>query len=101
MRGVKTIEYRSRLTRVRGRIFVYASLGRYPRAEEVAWAAKYGLDIDGLPRGVLVGTVELWECHEGGEDDDESEWWLRAPERLLPVVKPERRANPIWFRPFG
>ncbi len=95
MRGVKTVEYRSRPTRVRGRIYIYASLGRYPRADEAEWAQEFGLDdIDGLPRGVLVGTAELFDCQ--GE-----EWLLRAPERLAKPVRPERRANPVWFRPFG
>ncbi len=34
MRGVKTIEYRSRATRIRGRVYIYASLGRYSLNEE-------------------------------------------------------------------
>ena len=29
LRGVKTTEYRSRATKIRGRIYIYASLGRY------------------------------------------------------------------------
>jgi hypothetical protein len=95
MQGVKTVEYRSRPTRVRGRVFIYSSLGRWPAADEAEWAEEFGLDdIDGLPRGVLVGTVELFDCH--GE-----EWLLRAPERLAKPVKPARHPNPVWFRPFG
>lgn len=93
MHGDKTVEERTRPTRIRGRIFIYASLGRYKRDEEAEWAAEFGLDIDGLPRGVLVGTVELYDC-------DGVEWRLRGAERLPKPVKPDRHAQPVWFRPF-
>jgi hypothetical protein len=95
MRGVKTVEERSRPTKVRGRIYIYASLGRWPAADEAEWAEEFGIDdIDGLPRGVLVGTVDLYDCL--GE-----KWFLRAPERLTRPIKPERHPMPVWFRPFG
>lgn len=93
IRGVKTAEERSRPTHVRGRIYIYASLGRWPAADEAEWAEEFGLDVDGLPRGVLVGTVELYDSH--GEN-----WVFRAATRLAKPIKPERRPNPVWFRPF-
>ena len=34
LRGVKPIEFRSRPTNVRGRIYIYAALGRYSPEEE-------------------------------------------------------------------
>src|SRR5262245_27506378 len=58
MRGEKTVEYRQRPVKLRGRIYVYASLGRYSRQEEVDLAAEVGYEIDELPRGVVIGTVE-------------------------------------------
>lgn len=91
--GRQTIETRSQPTKIRGRVYVYASLGRYPRAAEMEWAQQYGLDIDRLPRGVLVGTVEIFDCY--GE-----EWRLRAPRRLRRPITPDRRPNPVWSRPF-
>jgi hypothetical protein len=94
MRGEKIVEYRSRFTHVRGRIYIYASEGRYTRAEEAAWAAEYAIDVDALPRGVIVGTVELYDCY--GE-----EWQLRLPGRLARPIAPTRRPNPVWSRPFG
>jgi hypothetical protein len=44
IRGVKPIEFRSRPTNVRERIYVYAALGRYSSEEEAAMMALYGID---------------------------------------------------------
>src|SRR4051812_8123533 len=93
MRGKKVVEQRSRPTNVRGRIYIYASLGRYKLAEENEWAEQYGLDVEGLPRGVIVGTVELYDCYG-------DEWYLRGAERLAKCYRPTARAQPVWFRPF-
>jgi hypothetical protein len=96
IRGVKTIEYRSRPTKIRGRIYIYASLGRYDAEEEEELMEEFGItdvDCDALPRGVLVGTVELYDCEEG-------EWMLRNPERLEQPVKPTKHPQPVWFTPF-
>ena len=96
MRGIKTTEYRSRRTNVRGRIYIYASLGRYHLESEKEMLAEYGItDISGdhLPRGVLIGTVELYDCDEG-------DWKLRDPQRLDEPVKPLVQPQPIWFYPF-
>lgn len=91
--GTVNVEYRSRATKVRGRIYIYASLGRGNKHEENEWGECFDLDMDSLPRGVIVGTVDLVGC-----DDDM--WYLRDPQRLSEPVKPKRRANPVWFYPF-
>ena len=44
LRGVKKIEYRTRRTKVRGRIYIYANLGRYSAAEEAELMAGYSID---------------------------------------------------------
>ncbi len=65
MRGIKPIEFRSRPTKIRERIYIYAGLERYSSEEETEMMAEYGIDdvaCDDLPRGVLIGTVELWKC---------------------------------------
>ena len=57
---------------------------------------KYGISdvsCDNLPRGVIVGTVELYDC-----DDDE--WYLRNPERATTLRKPKNKPQPVWFNPF-
>ena len=96
MRGVKKIEYRSRPTHVRGRILIYAAQGRYSPADEAEMMEDYGMnDIssDHLPRGVLVGTVELHDC-DGGR------WHLRKPDRATKLLKPKNHPQPVWFYPF-
>jgi hypothetical protein len=96
MRGIKDTEYRSGPTKIRGRIFIYAGLGRYSADDESVMLDEYGLseiDSDELPRGVLVGTVELFDC-------DGVEWYLRNPERADQLLAPKNHPQPVWFHPF-
>lgn len=96
MRGVKPIEFRSRATKIRGRIYIYASLGRYSAQEEAQMMEKYRLDdlnCDDLPRGVIVGTVELHDCNGG-------DWYVRDPERATTLRAPTNHPQPVWFRPW-
>jgi hypothetical protein len=89
--GMVNTEFRSRSTDVRGRIFIYASQTFTDDEREAA--IDYGLDFDSLPRGVIVGTVELVGCDEG-------DWFVKNPQRADELRKPARRANPVWFYPF-
>lgn len=96
MRGVKKTEYRSRPTKIRGRILIYASLGRYSEDEEAEMMEDYGIDdvaCDDLPRGVVIGTVDLHDCEEG-------DWHLKEPERAKTMRKPNNHPQPVWFAPF-
>jgi hypothetical protein len=96
LRGVKKIEYRSGPTKVRGRVLIYAGLGRYSAANEAAMMREYGIHnvaCDDLPRGVLVGTVDLFDC-DGGE------WHIRDPRRAAKLLKPKNQPQPVWFVPF-
>ena len=40
------------------RVYIYAGLQRIEPEDEARLAAEIGLDVDALPRGVIVGTVE-------------------------------------------
>jgi hypothetical protein len=96
MRGIKKIEYRSGPTKVRGRVLIYAGLGRYSAADEAEMMDEYGIrDVacDDLPRGVLVGTVVLYDC-DGGD------WYVRDPQRAAELRKPKNQPQPVWFFPF-
>ena len=59
LRGWKTLEIRSLSTQVRGPIYLYASkrLSTLPAAGLAA--AERGLDLETLPRGLLVGSVDV------------------------------------------
>jgi hypothetical protein len=46
----------SLLTRVRGRVLLYASLGRYRRDIEADIEAECGIELAGLPSRVIVGS---------------------------------------------
>jgi len=96
IRGLKTVEYRAGPTNIRGRILIYASRARYPDEEEAELCEDFGIrDVspDDLPRGVIVGSVELYDCQG-------DEWMLRNPRRATTCVAPIHRPNPVWFYPF-
>jgi hypothetical protein len=91
--GRKTIEYRSRATSVRERVYLYASkIPGPPEAfEEAGWSR------DDLPCGVILGSVEIIDCSRG---KDFYEWQLARPRRLKTPLKPTRRPQPMFFFPF-
>ena len=96
MRGVKTTEYRSGPTYIRGRILIYASQSRYQADDETEMLQEFGItdvDVDDLPKGVIIGSVELYDSNDG-------EWYLRDPQRAEKFVQPVNRPNPVWFYPF-
>jgi hypothetical protein len=96
MRGAKTSEFRSGPTNIRGRILIYASLAHSKDGDEDELIQEWGItDVESsdLPRGVIVGSVELHDC-------DENEWLLRNPQRAEKYVEPVNRPNPVWFYPF-
>jgi hypothetical protein len=59
LRGVKTIEVRSQDTAQRGPIYVYASkkFADVPAADRAVKTHK--LDVESLPRGLVLGTVDI------------------------------------------
>jgi hypothetical protein len=112
VRGEKTIEVRSIRTNIRGRVHVYASLGETHPEHRARVNRQCGLDIDRLPRGVLVGTVEIIGCRpltvrDSGaaafpvpENTGDFAWLLGSPEAAARWVKPTRHPQPVFFRPF-
>lgn len=91
--GIKPIEYRSRPTSKRERIYIYAS--NTPAAPKF-WR-QVGLKPGDLPTGLLVGTVEIIDCrYRNGE----YEWHLAKPKRLKRSIKPKKHPQPSWFFPF-
>ena len=110
--GHKTIEVRSRRTHLRERVFIYTGLKRIEPEEEARIADRYGIDVDGLPRGVLVGTVQIIGCQPLKRDDSPAAcfeitdtdgfyaWLLARPQRAEDLVKPKYQPQPMFFNPF-
>ena len=93
MRGIKKIEYRTRPTSIRERVYLYASITPGPEHE----FSSLNLSSDDLPTGVLVGTVEIKDCQG---KPGHYEWHLTRPERLPHPIKPKKHPQPAWFNPF-
>jgi hypothetical protein len=98
MRGEKVIEFRGKPTNIRDTVYLYASLGRYPKLDELEIIDEVGFEIDELPRGFIVGTVEIADCEELG--NGQYGWTLKKPKRLKKLLKPTQQPNPTWFYPF-
>ena len=109
MRGKKTVEVRSIRVNLRGRVHVYAGLGDVDLEDQRRVRRVYGLDLEGLPRGVLVGTIAIVGCRPLMVRDSRAAafpvpegttyyaWLLESPRR---PVKPKRQPQPVFFRPF-
>jgi len=60
LRGIKTVEYRSRKTGIVGRRFYIYAAGKIPEQADTAQRfKKLGHAVGGLPAGVLVGTAKI------------------------------------------
>jgi hypothetical protein len=93
LRGTKKIEYRTRPTSIRERVYIYASL-------KPGWWKDFDrmrLAPGDLPTGVLVGTVEVIGCT--GKPGD-YKWHLARPKRLRRKLRPRKQPQPAWFNPF-
>lgn len=93
LRGRKKIEYRTASTRIRERVYIYAS--QTPGAADDF--SKLGLEPGDLPTGVIVGTVEIVGCTRVR---GKYHWRLARPKRLARSRKPRGRPQPVWFHPF-
>lgn len=95
LRGTKRFEYRSRPTKIRGTVYLYAA--RSP-APERHWK-KIRMEPGDLPTGVIVGTVEVVGC-KYFEEDDCYGYQLRNPKRFRKALTPKHHPQPCWFFPF-
>jgi hypothetical protein len=108
LRGSKTIECRTRPTFVRERIWIYAAEGRARRDTLSTITIP---DHAALPRGVLVGSVELVACRRLRSSDAAAAcmpidfegfaWLVVHPERLATPLRPTGRPQPEFFLPFA
>ena len=115
LRGIKTIEYRSRATRIIGeRFYIYAAGKRWTGGEQKIWSSDLAMPGDGppawmmelakhlilgdLPTGVIVGSAVIEKVTHG---DDVYEWHLGDIQRIARLRKPRNHPQPSWFKPFN
>lgn len=117
LRGIKTIEYRSRPTRiVDERFYLYASktparLGTHAWSTDLAmpnampaWLAELATqmrlipDDVVLPTGMLVGSARIDRVSQ--IEEALFCWHLADVERLQMPKRPTRHPQPAWFQPF-
>jgi hypothetical protein len=106
LRGIKTLEIRSQPTRLRGTIYLYASkrTSQLPAADVAA--RRWNLDVESLPRGKVVGLVDVIDCRPSRASDHLA---ACVPAELLnghfvyQLAHPRRFdvPRPVRFLPYG
>jgi hypothetical protein len=94
LNGQKTIEYRSRKTNIRERVYIYASKSR--EADHVF--KDFGYTWEECVKGVIVGSIEIVDCMP----DLYSiyyQWHLANPLRLDEYLYATNQPQPGIWRP--
>ncbi|MGI9012663.1 MAG: ASCH domain-containing protein [Phycisphaerales bacterium] len=111
LRGEKTIEYRSRRTKLIGqRFYIYASqkwaIGNgHPRKSAIAVPALADLErwpgadcrVSALHTGVIVGSAVISSCTA---ENGHYCWHLSDVRRYKRPRKVKRQPQPVWFVPW-
>src|SRR5438105_2623489 len=115
LRGIKTVEYRSRPTRIIGqRFFIYASksaakmqggiwsndlVAQAPPPWMIELAEQVGMieQHASLPTGVIVGSAVIERV---SRVDTMYRWHLVDVQRAKRFRKPRLHPQPVWFMPF-
>lgn len=94
LRGDKRFERRSRPTRIRGRVFLYAS--KRSGNDPIEWRRLRRSPGD-LPVGQILGSVEIVGCRPIGHDD--YKYLLKDPRRLSRPKRAKNQPQPIFWKP--
>lgn len=96
LRGEKRYEYRSTVTNIRERVYIYAS--QKINDDPKSWK-KVGKSPDELPKGLIVGSVEIVGCEPQRNGD--YRYKLASPKRLRKHLKAKNQPQPkFWFPKF-
>jgi hypothetical protein len=95
LRGEKKFEFRSKLTHIRERVYLYA--GKKPASVEGFPAGEAKL----LPRGLILGSIEIIDClaDENGDLDGDFAWELASPIRYAEPLMPRGVPQPGFWHP--
>jgi len=115
LRGIKTIEYRSRPTKIIGeRFYIYAAKAKAKLpiwSEDLqigtppVWMIELARHIklidpdEELPTGVIVGSAVIGEVIPPDDDSDLFRWELTDVRRFRTPRKPIGHPQPVWWRP--
>ncbi|MGA2765912.1 MAG: ASCH domain-containing protein [Spirochaetia bacterium] len=97
LQGKKRFEYRSRPTTIRERVFIYAALKEAAGAEPSDYKP-IGKDFESLPKGVIVGSVEICDCKSLGRRGGYA-FKLARPIRLGSPRKAKNQPQPMFWMP--
>jgi hypothetical protein len=112
LRGVKTIEVRTLPTSIRGPIYLYASKIVATTPAACLAARKHEIEVAALPRGLLVGTVDIVGCERCRQADAAAAcltpdvilgklaWKLANPRPLRVPLEVRFLPYGVWFYPF-
>jgi hypothetical protein len=95
LRGTKRKEYRSVPTRIRERVYLYASLKS--EGSPRVWR-RLGREPGQVPTGRIVGTVEIAGCRWDSRRK-RYEYVLVRPKRLRSPRMAKNRPQPVFWRP--
>ena len=95
LRGQKKFEYRSMNTKIRERVYLYASAK--PFEDPDMWRKMKAQPGD-LPTGVIVGSVEITDCQWDDENDCYA-YTLANPQRLSSHLQATNQPQPVFWRP--
>jgi hypothetical protein len=95
LRGEKGFEYRSMNTKIRERVYLYASAKPFDSPE--LWR-KMKVQPGDLPTGVIVGSVEITDSAWDQENDSYA-YTLAKPKRLRSHLTAINQPQPVFWRP--
>jgi hypothetical protein len=112
LRGIKSVEVRSVPVGMRTTIYLYASQNLSLLPAATVAIRDSDINVTELPKGKIVGTVEIVDCQPCIREDAKSacipwklmkgqfSWKLENPQRYLPPLKAHRVPYGMWFYPF-
>lgn len=92
--GLKKFEYRSTPTNIRERVYIYASLS----PGDLKQLQKTGKSFQSLPKGRIVGSVEIVDCKYDSSNDCYA-YKLANPKRIRRILKHRNQPSPKFWIP--
>lgn len=92
--GKKKFEYRSTPTKIRERVYLYASLS----PGDLSQLKRTGKSFEALPKGRIVGSAVIVDCTY----DPKKRWYaykLANPRRIRKILKHKNQPSPKFWIP--